>query len=66
MEQTITHRVREGRNTAWLLPAVLFTLTGVVNIGIAITSSTVWPAVLAAALLIAAAACVRGAIAEQG
>ncbi|MET1071899.1 MAG: hypothetical protein ABWY11_04545 [Umezawaea sp.] len=65
MEQTITHRVHHGRNSAWLLPAVLFALTGVVNIGIALTSSTVWPAVLAATLLIAAAACVRGAIAEH-
>ncbi|MFD9735014.1 hypothetical protein [Umezawaea sp. NPDC059074] len=45
---------------------MLFALTGVTNIGIAIASATVWPAVLAATLLIAAAGCVRGAIGDQG
>jgi hypothetical protein len=63
-DHTTGYRLRRRQHRAWLVPAILFVLAGVVNIGIAIASATVWPAVLAATLLIAAAGCVRGAIDE--
>ncbi|MEO6090228.1 MAG: hypothetical protein ABIQ18_44695 [Umezawaea sp.] len=65
IDQSVRYRVTQGYHRAWLVPAVLFALTGLTNIAIAITSATVWPAVLAATLLIAAAGCVRGAMSEQ-
>ena len=66
IDHSVRYQVTQGYHRAWLVPAVLFALTGVTNIGIAITSATVWPAVLAATLLIAAAGCVRAAIGDQG
>ncbi|HWO68729.1 MAG TPA: hypothetical protein VNO31_52740 [Umezawaea sp.] len=66
IDQSVRYRVTQGYDRAWLVPAVLFALTGLTNIAIAITSETVWPAVLAALLLTAAAGCVRGAIRAQG
>jgi len=65
IDQSVRYRVTQGYDRAWLVPAVLFALTGLTNIAIAITSATVWPAVLAAMLLAAAAGCVRGAIHAQ-
>jgi len=65
IDQSVRYQVTQGYHRAWLVPAVLFALTGVTNIAIAITSATVWSAVLAAMLLIAAAGCVRGAMSEQ-
>jgi hypothetical protein len=63
-DHTMGYRLRRRHHRAWLVPAVLFAVAGVINIGIAIASAAVWPAVLAATLLIAAAGCVRGAIEE--
>jgi hypothetical protein len=61
-DHTVGYRLRRSHHRAWLVPAVLFALAGVVNIGIAIAAATAWPAVLAAMLLVAAAGCVRGAM----
>jgi hypothetical protein len=45
----------------WLALATLFAVTGAVNIGLAVSSATVWPAVLAAVVFVAAAGCAGSA-----
>ncbi|MCS7477169.1 hypothetical protein ACFFQW_12410 [Umezawaea endophytica] len=65
ISQSVRYRVTQGYDRAWLVPAVLFAITGLTNIAIAVTSAMVWPAVLAALLLVAAAGCVRGAMREH-
>jgi hypothetical protein len=45
----------------WLVLAALFAVTGAVNIGLAVSSATVWPAVLAVVVFVATAGCARSA-----
>ncbi len=66
IDQSVRYEVTQGYHRAWLVPAVLFAITGLTNIAIAITSATAWSAVLAATLLLAAAGCVRAAVGEHG
>jgi uncharacterized membrane protein len=58
----INHISHPRTRQVWIVLAAAFLLAGVVNIGLAVSEDTLWPAILAATVLVAAAGCVRGAV----
>jgi len=57
----INHTLRSRTRQIWIVLAAAFALAGVVNVVLAVSEDAIWPGVLGATVLLAAAGCVREA-----